>query len=50
MVIRIGSAAGVNGPVIFLTKGTCVHPRIKGFNLMTWYILSEVSCAVPNEI
>ena len=25
-VFRVGSAAGVNGPVLFLDKGTKVHP------------------------
>ena len=31
-VLRVGSAVGVNGPVIFLAKGTKVHPRLRGNN------------------
>ena len=33
-VLRIGSAAGVNGLVVFLTKGAKVHPRLRGTNLV----------------
>ena len=40
-VLMVGSAAGVNGPVIFLAKGTNVHPRIKGTNLVTRYGFPE---------
>ena len=29
-VLWVGSTSGVNGPVIFLAKGTKVHPRIRG--------------------
>ena len=36
-VLRVGSAAGVNGPVIFLAKGKKVHPRLRGNNLVTKY-------------
>ena len=36
-VLRVGSAAGVNGPVIFLAKGEKVHSRLKGNNLVTKY-------------
>ena len=48
-VCRAGSAAGVNGPVIFLAKGTKVHPRLKGNSLVTKYGLPEGSCVVPNK-
>ena len=40
-VLRVGSAAGVNGPVIFLAKGTKVHPRMRGNNLVNKYGLPE---------
>ena len=48
-VLRVGSAAGVNGPVIFLAKGTKVHPRLRGNNLMTKYGFPEGSCVIPNK-
>ena len=38
-VLRVGSEAGVNGPVIFLAKVTKVHPRLRGNNLVTKYVL-----------
>ena len=47
--LRVGSAAGVNGPVIFLTKGSKVHPRLRGKNLVTKYGFSEGSCVIPNK-
>ena len=34
-VLRVGSEAGVNGPVIFLAKGTKVYQRLRGKNLVT---------------
>ena len=37
-VLRVGSEAGVNGPVIVLAKGTTVHSRLRGNNLVTKYI------------
>ena len=37
-VLRVGSAAGVNGPVTFMEKGTKVQPKFRGNNLMTRYI------------
>ena len=37
----VGSAAGVNGPVLFLAKGTKVNPRIRGTNLVTKYGFPE---------
>ena len=48
-VLRVGSAAGVNGPVIFLEKGTKVHPRLRVNNLVTKYGLPEGSCVIPNK-
>ena len=48
-VLRVGSAAGVNGPVIFLAKGTKVHPRLRGNTLVTKYGLPEGSCVIPNK-
>ena len=48
-VLQVGSAAGVNGPVIFLTKGTKVHPRLRGKNLVTKYGFPEESCVIPNK-
>ena len=45
--LRVGIEAG--GPVIFLEKGTMVHPRLRGNNLVTKYILLEGSCVIPNK-
>ena len=39
----------MNGPVIFLAKGTNVHHRLKGTNLVTRYGLPEGSCGIPNK-
>ena len=41
--------AGVNGPVIFLSKGKNVNPRIEGNNLVTKYGLLEGSCVITNK-
>ena len=38
----------MNVPVIFLAKGTKVHPRLRGTNLVTIYVFPEGSCMVPN--
>ena len=48
-VLRVGSAADVNGPVIFLEKGTNVHQRLRGNNLVTKYRLPEKSCVIPKK-
>ena len=48
-VLRVGSAAGVNDPVIYLAKCTKVHPRMRGNNLVTKYGLPEGSCVIPNK-
>ena len=45
----VGSAAGVNGPVIFLAKFTKVHPKLRGNNSVTKYGLPEGSCVIPNK-
>ena len=39
----------MNGPVVFLEKGTRVHPRLRGNNLLTKYGLPEVSCVITNK-
>ena len=39
----------MNGPVIFLAKGTKVNPRLRGTNLVTRYIFPEGSCVIPNK-
>ena len=48
-VLRVGSVAGINGPAIFLAKGTKLHPSLRGTNLVTRYGFPEVSCVVPNK-
>ena len=48
-VLRVGSAAGATGSVIFMAKGTKVHPRIRGTNLVNRYGLTEGSCVIPNK-
>ena len=40
----------MNGPVIFLAKGTKVHPRMRCNNLVTKYGLSEGSCVIPKKV
>ena len=39
----------MNGPVIFLAKGTKVHPRLRGNNLVTKYGFPEGSCVITNK-
>ena len=39
----------MNGPVIFLTKGTKVQPKLRGNNLVTKYGFPEGSCVIPNK-
>ena len=39
----------MNGPVIFMEKGTKVHPRPRGNNLVTKYGFPEGSCVIPNK-
>ena len=35
--------------MIFLAKGTKVHPRIRGNKLVTRYGFPEGSCVIPNK-
>ena len=39
----------MNSPVIFLAKGTKVHTRLRGNNLVTKYGFPEGSCVIPNK-
>ena len=39
----------MNVPMIFISKRTLVQPRIRGTNLVTRYIFTEVSCAITNK-
>ena len=48
-VLWVGSAAGVNGTVMFMVKGEKVHPRIRGTNLVTRYGLPEGSYVIPKK-
>ena len=48
-VLRVGIAAGVNGLVIFLAKGTKVHTRLRGNNLVAKHGLPEGSCVISNK-
>ena len=48
-VLWVGSASGVNGPVIFMAKGTKVHPRLICTNLVTRYEFPEGSCMIPKN-
>ena len=48
-VLRVGSAARFNGPVIFLERGTKVKQKMRGKNLVTKYISPEGYCVIPNK-
>ena len=48
-VCRAGSAAGLHGPVIFLAKGTKLHPRLRGNNLLKKYGFPEESCVIQKK-
>ena len=39
----------MNGPVIFPAKGTKVHLRLRGTNLVTRYVFPEGSCLIPEK-
>ena len=39
----------MNDPVIFTEKGTKVHTRLRGTNLVTRYGFPEVSCVIPSK-
>eukprot|EP00957_Ditylum_brightwellii_P193561 14740053-Ditylum_brightwellii.AAC.1 len=47
-VLRCGSAAGVNGPVIFVAKGSEVNRHFSGDKLHTVYGLPKGSCVMPD--
>ena len=48
-VLWVGSAEGVNGPVIFIAKGENWHLILRGNNLVTKYGSPDVSCLIPNK-
>ena len=48
-VLQLESEAGVNGPVIFMAKGTNVQPRLRGKKLVTKYRFPEGSFVIPNK-
>ena len=39
----------MNDPVIYLSKGSNVHLRLRVNNLVTRYGLPELSCVIPNK-
>ena len=39
----------MNDPVIFMAKGTKLHPRLRDTNLVTRYVLPEGSCVIPKK-
>ena len=39
----------MNGPVLFLPKGTKLNPRLRGNNLVTKYELTEGSCVITKK-
>ena len=47
---RVDITVGGNFTVIFLAKGTLVHSRLKGTNLITKYGLAEWYCVIPNKV
>ena len=49
IVLHFGSAAGMNGNVIFLSKGNLVHSRIRCTNLATRYIFPEGCCLITKK-
>ena len=48
-ILWVGSAAGVNGTVIFLAKGIKVHHSMIGKNLVTIYVFPEGSFVITNK-
>ena len=48
-VLWVGSAAGVNGPVIFLLKGGNMHSKLRVNKLVTRNGFTEGSCVIPNK-
>ena len=48
-VLWVGIAEGVNFPVIFLTKDTKVHQRLRDNNFVTKNGLPKGSCVITNK-
>eukprot|EP00957_Ditylum_brightwellii_P197394 15039043-Ditylum_brightwellii.AAC.1 len=48
ITLRTGAAAGINGPVVFLTKGTEVHQSFRGNRLHAVFGVPEGSCVIAN--
>eukprot|EP00957_Ditylum_brightwellii_P150610 11467645-Ditylum_brightwellii.AAC.1 len=48
-VLRCGRAAGVNGPVVFVTNGSEVNRRFSSDKLHTVYGLPKGFCVMPNS-
>ena len=40
----------MNSPVIFMKRGTKLHPRIIGTNLVNRYGFIEGYCVIPNKV
>ena len=49
-VLGVGSASGVNVPLIFMENGTKVQPRLICNNLVAKYGLPEGSCVLPKKV
>ena len=49
-VLRVASALVMNGPVIFVAKGTKVHQRLGGNNLVNKYGFPEGSSVITKKI
>ena len=47
--LQVGIAVGVNGPVMFLSKGDKLHQMLRGNNLMTKYGFIEGSCVISKK-
>ena len=47
--LRVGSTAGVNGLLIYVSNGTKVHLRLIRKNLVNRYGYKEGSCVIPNK-
>ena len=49
MILGVGSEESVRVPVIFLAKGTLVHPRFRGSILLNCYRFKEGYCVILNK-
>ena len=49
-LLRVGSVVGMKCTVIFMAKGTNVHPILRDNNLVTRYIFSERYVEIPNKV